>query len=161
MDSCFHSVGLPSERILWVFQSVADTGYAAIELNAETLPWAGPHVSPDTPAALRHEIVAAAAQHRLRIPAIGAHTEMVGEDAKARAQAIGFVKGCIDLAVDLGAPVVHILSGPLPRAVSEDQAQAWFNDAVAETVIMPHRCRIPIASSASGASRNASATSRR
>jgi sugar phosphate isomerase/epimerase len=40
------------------------------------------------------------------------------------------VLGCIDLARDLGVPVVHILSGPLPSGVGKEQAWPWFADAV-------------------------------
>ena len=48
MYSCFHSVGLPDRSLDEAIRMVADAGYDAIELNAETLPWALPHITPDS-----------------------------------------------------------------------------------------------------------------
>ncbi len=42
VSSGFHSVGLSQHPILVAIQKVAQAGYKAIELNAETLPWAKP-----------------------------------------------------------------------------------------------------------------------
>jgi sugar phosphate isomerase/epimerase len=133
MYGCFHSVGLPARPILDAIDAIADAGYAAIELNAETLPWAPPHVTPATPAADRADIVARCRARGIRIPAVGAHIGMVDADAAARRAAIEFVEGCTDLAVDVGAPVVHILSGPAAPGSREADAWGWFADAVAET----------------------------
>ena len=47
MYSCFHSVGLPDRTLPEAIAMVADAGYAAIELNAETLPWAPAHITPE------------------------------------------------------------------------------------------------------------------
>jgi sugar phosphate isomerase/epimerase len=132
MKAAFHSVGLPDRPVLDAIRMVGDAGYSAIELNAETLPWAGPHVTPETPAAERDAIVAAAHERQIAIVAVGAHIPMVEADEPARAAAIGFVKGCSDLARDVGAPVVHILSGPLDRSLDRRDAWRWFADAVAD-----------------------------
>lgn len=133
MYPCFHSVGLPAHPILTAIDRVADAGYRAIELNAETLPWAPAHVTPETSAEERRAIVAACASRGLAIPAVGAHIGMVAADPAARRAAIDFVNGCTDLAADVGAPVVHILSGPLPDEVDASAAWGWFADAVTET----------------------------
>ena len=58
---------------------------------------------------------------------------MVDADSARRKAAIAFVNGCVDLAGDLGTPIVHILSGPAPRGVSRDEAWRWFAEAVVET----------------------------
>ncbi|MBN8997237.1 MAG: sugar phosphate isomerase/epimerase [Rhizobiales bacterium] len=129
----FHSVGLSADPILTVIQRAAAAGYDAIELNAETLPWTGPHVTPATPPEERAAIREAAALNGLVISAVGAHVAMVEDDAEARRKAIAFVDGCTDLAVDVGAPVVHILSGPAPAGVPEATAWKWFADAVVAT----------------------------
>ncbi len=133
MRAGFHSVGLSALPILAVIDRVAAAGYGAVELNAETLPWAGPHVTPATGVGERAAIRAAAARHGLAISAVGAHMLMVADDAADRRAAIDFVNGCTDLAVDVGAPVVHILSGPAPASVREATAWRWFADAVAAT----------------------------
>ena len=139
MYACFHSVGLPDLAIGEVIDRVADTGYAAIELNAETLPWAGPHVTPETPADARRAIVERCRRRGLSIPAVGAHVGMVSADAATRRDAIAFVNGCTDLAVDVGAPVVHILSGPAAPEASEAEGWGWFADAVSETTAHAER----------------------
>ncbi|MBN9009640.1 MAG: TIM barrel protein, partial [Rhizobiales bacterium] len=129
----FHSVGLSADPILTVIQRAAAAGYDAIELNAETLSWTVPHVTPATPPEERAAIREAAALNGLVISAVGAHVAMVEDDAEARRKAIAFVDGCTDLAVDVGAPVVHILSGPAPAGVPEATAWKWFADAVVAT----------------------------
>lgn len=145
MHAGFHSVGLPARPILEVMDRVAAAGYGAVELNAETLPWAGPHVTPATSAGERVAIRAAAARHGLAISAVGAHILMVADDAADRRAAIDFVNGCTDLAADVGAPVVHILSGPAPAGVPKATAWGWFADAVAATAAHAHARDIRLA----------------
>ena len=133
MYSCFHTVGLPERPLLDVIRMVADAGYAAIELNAETLPWAPPHITPDADAATRQAVVDACKTQGLTIPAVGAHIGMVSSNPSARAAAITFVNGCTDLAKDLGASIIHILSGPLDAGTDPTEAWNWFRKAVEET----------------------------
>jgi sugar phosphate isomerase/epimerase len=80
MFAGFHSVGLSQCSILTAINKVAAAGYKAIELNAETLPWADPHVTPQTPSDERAAIAAAAKQAGLIISAISAHVPMVDAD---------------------------------------------------------------------------------
>jgi sugar phosphate isomerase/epimerase len=133
MQAGFHSVGLHEAPILDAIAAVKAARYGAIELNAEELPWARPHVTPETSAELRASIRQACSMHGLAISAVGAHVEMVGADANRRRAAIDFVRGCIDLARDVGAPVVHILSGPVESGSRASDAWSWFAQAVAET----------------------------
>ena len=145
MFAGFHSVGLNQCSILAVINKVAAAGYRAIELNAETLPWARPHVTPQTPVSERTAIAAAAKQTGLTISAVGAHAPMVNKDSQSRKEAINFVKGCIELASDVGAPVVHILSGETPTNVSRDQAWRWFADAVTTTTERAEQALVSLA----------------
>ena len=117
MHAGFHSVGLAGRSMLDAIDKVADAGYATIELNAETLPWAQPHVTPATTAAERAAIRDATKRRGIGISAVGAHIAMVEADAAARRAAVAFVNGCTDLAVEVGAPVVHILSGEEPPGI--------------------------------------------
>jgi sugar phosphate isomerase/epimerase len=133
MYSCFHSVGLPARSLTEAAGMVADAGYAAIELNAETLPWAPAHITPETDGAARRTLVDLCRGRGLGIPAVGAHVGMVGADPAAREAAIAFVNGCTDIAVDVGAPVVHILSGPLDKGGDREAAWDWFRSAVERT----------------------------
>jgi sugar phosphate isomerase/epimerase len=58
---------------------------------------------------------------------------MVGADPADREAAIAFVDGCTDIARDVNAPIIHILSGPLADGVERETAWGWFRDAVART----------------------------
>jgi sugar phosphate isomerase/epimerase len=145
MFAGFHSVGLSQCSVLTTINKVAAAGYKAIELNAETLPWAEPHVTPQTPATERTAIAGAAKRARLMVSAVSAHVPMVEADYPARQNAIKFVNGCIELASDLGAPVVHILSGQTPANVSRDEAWRWFAEAVTATTERSEQAGISLA----------------
>jgi sugar phosphate isomerase/epimerase len=133
MYSCFHSVGLPELPILEAIERIAGTGYEAIELNAETLPWAPAHVTPSTSTETRRLIAETCRKLGITIPAVGAHIGMVSSDASARREAIAYVNGSIDLAADVGAPVVHILSGPQAAEGTRADGWRWFAEAVEQT----------------------------
>jgi sugar phosphate isomerase/epimerase len=133
MYSCFHSVGLPHRTLQDTIQLVAGAGYKAIELNAETLPWAPAHITPDADADTRHDVIVSCKRLGLSIPAVGAHIGMVSADPVSRAAAIAFVNGCTDLARDLGSPIIHILSGPTESGTDRAEAWGWFRTAVEET----------------------------
>lgn len=133
MKSCFHSVGLPSRSLREAVNLVADAGYEAIELNAEALPWAPAHITPASSFAERKAVADVCRARGIAIPAVGAHIGMVGEYPAERQAAIGFVKGCIDIARDVGSPFVHILSGPAAANVDRNEAWGWFRQAVEQT----------------------------
>ncbi len=133
MYTCFHSVGLPNRPLSEVVALVADAGYSAIELNAETLPWAKAHITPVASADERHALVDVCRRHGLSIPAVGAHINMVGEAPDERTAAIEYVMGCIDIARDVGSPFVHILSGARAPNVDRGEAWRWFLGAVERT----------------------------
>jgi sugar phosphate isomerase/epimerase len=133
MQTAFHSVALDQLPVEEVMAMVARHGYDAIELNAETLPWAGPHITPETDQETRQRISSLAQDLGLGISAISAHVSLIDPDPAARADALRFTKGCIDLAGDLRASVVHGLSGPLAPGVEEAEAWEWLISAVAES----------------------------
>jgi len=133
MQTAFHSVALDQLPLEDAMTLVARHGYDAIELNAETLPWAGPHVTPKTDQETRRRILKLAQDLGLGISAISAHVSLVDADPAARNDALAFTRGCIDLAVDLRAPVVHGLSGALVPEVEEAEAWEWLAAAVAES----------------------------
>jgi sugar phosphate isomerase/epimerase len=132
MQTAFHSVALDQLPVEEAMRMVARHGYDAIELNAETLPWAEPHVTPETDRETRQRIANLAQDLGLGISAISAHVSLIDPDPAARVEALRFTKGCIDLAVDLRAPVVHGLSGPLTPGIEKAEAWKWLISAVAE-----------------------------
>ncbi|MBX3596732.1 MAG: sugar phosphate isomerase/epimerase [Rhizobiaceae bacterium] len=145
MYGCFHSVGIPDKPILAVVERVAAVGYPAIELNAETLPWAPAHVSPGTTRETRQGIIDACRSSNITIPAVGAHLLMVSADKAERQAAIDYVNGCIDLAVDVNSPVVHILSGPQATEGTYDDGWRWFAEAVEKTTDYAKRHGVELA----------------
>ncbi len=130
MRSCLHSVSLPNVPVLEVMHLAKASGYRSIELNAENLPWAKPHVTPSTTPAERAAIGQLSQELDLPIVALGAHISMVDAHPDSRRDALAFVLGCIDFACDVHAPIVHILSGPLPQGTTKGEAWPWFSHAV-------------------------------
>ena len=91
MYSCFHSVGLHTLPLIKMLERVNAAGYLAVELNAETLPFAQPHVTPETSAQDRTDLMAVCQDFDLKIEAIGAKTGMVSESPACRSDALKFV----------------------------------------------------------------------
>ena len=81
----------------------------------------------------------------LVISAISAHVPMVDSEVQSRRNAVAFVNDCIELARDVEAPVVHILSGKAPVNVSRNEAWNWFAEAVATTTERAEQLGIALA----------------
>lgn len=128
----FHTGALAAYSAVEAIGRIARAGYGGVELNAETLPWAAPHVTPALSAAERRAIRDAAADAGLTITSISAHIGLVEADPQARRAAIEHSKGCADLALDLGVDVIHGLTGAAPDGVTEPEAWDWVLAAVAE-----------------------------
>ena len=103
-----------------------------MELNAETLPWAQPHVTPATGSAERQAIRRAAAEAGVVITSLSAHIGLVSADPGERRAAVTFSQGCVDLALDLGTSTIHGLTGVVPEGVAETRAWDWAFAAIAE-----------------------------
>jgi sugar phosphate isomerase/epimerase len=77
------SAMFPDLALEKLIPAIAAWGYDAIELNAEELPWAAPHVTPQTDVAVRILVKSVAAEHGLGISAVCAHTSLVSADPDA------------------------------------------------------------------------------
>ena len=119
MRAGFHTVYLEDRPIEEAARLVAAAGYEQIELNAERLPYAEPHVGPLAPAGSTQRAIAAVGEAGLGVSAVGAHCEMLSMDFD---EAVAFGRGCLEVARDVGAPVVHVLSGALPDGMSDREA---------------------------------------
>jgi hypothetical protein len=69
----FHTGFLIGIPVLEAISRIKDAGFDGVELNAETLPWAQPHILPDTPRSVieqiaRTEAVTSIAAHRAGLP---------------------------------------------------------------------------------------------
>lgn len=126
----FHTGGFGNAPLDSVLPTLQRIGFDAVELNAETLPWCGPHVWPDMPAAEQERIGALLTDTGLSVTSVCAHIPMIDADAGARERAVAYVKGCVDLAGHFGTDVVHGLSGPLPEGVDEAQGWQWLGEAM-------------------------------
>lgn len=110
MRISFHTATLHELPVLAAVDAVIAAGYDVVELNAEALPWAGPHVGPDTPAEIREAL-----RDKDAAGSIAAHRAgLASPDPETRAEAVAWTIGCIDLARDIGAPVLHVIPGDQP-----------------------------------------------
>jgi len=110
---------------------LAALGYQGVELNAETAPWMKPHVTPGLSPKGRDAIRQLAQDHGLEISSISAHISLVDADHGERQRHVDFVKGCIDLAADVGTSVAHGIAGVPPAEVTREQAWGWLLESVA------------------------------
>lgn len=117
-----HSGMLSDYPLSEIIPRLADLGYQGLELNAETGPWGEPHVTPDLGLRERAAIRQLAQVHNFEISSISAHISLIDVDDAVRQQHVDFVKGCIDLATDVGTDIVHVISGLRPTGVARDQA---------------------------------------
>ena len=115
-----------------VIPRLAALGYQGIELNAELAPWTKPHVTPETSPNERAEIRQLALDHDIEISSISAHVSLVESESETRQHNLEFVKGCIDLALDLGTDVVHGLAGTTAVGVDRQRAWEWLLEGTAE-----------------------------
>lgn len=110
MRTSFHTATLHRLPVLAAVDAVTTAGYDAVELNAETLPWAGPHVGPETPPDVRASLRATGV-----VGSIAAHRAgLASPDPDTRTEAVHWTVGCIELAGDIGAPIIHVIPGDQP-----------------------------------------------
>lgn len=133
--------------VLGAVDTVIGAGYDAVELNAEALPWAAPHVGPDTTAEIRAEL-----RRRGTVGSIAAHSAgLASPDAQTWAAAVAWTIGCIELADDVGAPLIHVIPGDQPDVgdglgtVSEPGDLDSFVAALTEVVAAGSRLGIIVA----------------
>lgn len=110
MRLSFHTGLLSGTPVLDAIRQVQDAGFDGVELNSETLPWAQPHLLPDTPRSVIDQIGATGA-----VTSIAAHREgLANPDPQRRAEAIAWTVDLAKISVDLGAPMIHVIPGDEP-----------------------------------------------
>jgi sugar phosphate isomerase/epimerase len=105
-------------------------GFDGVELNAEAVPNGAPHVTPAMSAKERDDLRALLDRTRLTVSSISAHRSLIERSPDERRGALDFTRGCIDLAVELGANVVHAFSGAAPDGVETTAAWEWLESAI-------------------------------
>ena len=129
-----HSGVLSDYRLSEIIPRLADLGYQGLELNAETGPWGEPHVTPDLGLRKRAAIRQLVQDHGLEISSISAHISLIDADDAARQQHVDFVKGCIDLATDVGTNIVHAISGLPSTGVARERAWKWLVESISACI---------------------------
>jgi sugar phosphate isomerase/epimerase len=130
----FHSSAFTDYSIEETVRLLSGLGYQAIELNMETAPHFRPHVTPEVPPARRREIREAIGAVGLTLSSLSAHINLIEADEQRRRANWDFVKGAIDLAVDLRTDIVHVISGAVPEGASEHQCWEWLVEGLRECV---------------------------
>ena len=125
-----HSGVLSDYPLSEIIPRLADLGYQGLELNAETGPWGAPHVTPELGLQERAAIRQLVQDYSFEISSISAHISLIDADDLARQQHVDFVKGCIDLATDVGTNIVHAISGLPPTGVAKEQAWEWLVESI-------------------------------
>lgn len=111
MRTSFHTGFLSGVPVLDAIMQVRDAGFDGVELNAETLPWADPHIGPGTPPAVIDRIAATGA-----VTSIAAHRAGLADpDPERRREAVDWTLELARISVDLGAPLIHVIPGDEPE----------------------------------------------
>lgn len=95
--------------------TLAEYGYEAIDICLEIappfVPVPTPHLSPNDGSAKRERVRKRADQAGIAIAALNAHTNLCARDRAVRGANARFLEGSIQLAADLGAPIVVTAGG--------------------------------------------------
>ena len=122
---------LPVEQAINV---LAEYGYDAIDVCLELappfVPVPTPHMSPNDDAATRRRVRRSAEQAGIAIAALNAHTNICARNPEVRKANAQFLEGSIQLAADLGAPIV-VTAGGGKDAYGYEQ---WFFDWGTDTL---------------------------
>lgn len=107
LRTAFHTVFLTDHPVEEAVRMVLGHGYDEVELNAETLPWARPHVGPHTDPATRRKLARLATYSSI----CAHHADFGAPDEDRRQAAVRWTTELIRLAVDIGTDVVHVIPG--------------------------------------------------
>ncbi|MGO9643723.1 MAG: sugar phosphate isomerase/epimerase family protein [Candidatus Bathyarchaeia archaeon] len=115
-------------------RQTAELGYDAIEIDANR-----PHMLPeDYPSEERRGIVSLINSTGVKVAAVAAFNgtaqwHFTNPNKRVRLSTIDHVKQCVDLASDLKAPIVEVVSGsPLIEGVGEKEAWHWLHGGLQE-----------------------------
>ncbi len=120
----------------WSLEQVAEAaqayGYDGVELRGQGRQHVSTEFTPAERAATRRLFE----EHGLAIVAVSAYTRFALPDAPERARNEDELRRFVDLAVDLGAPLVRTFGGVFPQGVDPAAAQGWIADSLAR--VAPH-----------------------
>lgn len=132
MKISFNSVTFYKDSFEIFFKKISQYSYDAIELNAETLPWATPHIHDKTTDKELENIIYLSKKYNLDISSIGAHIDISQKNHEDRKFKIKYIKKCIDHAHKIKSPIVHIFSGELKKNEKKEEKLEIFYESVKE-----------------------------
>ena len=110
MKLAYSSLACPGWTVEEAADAVSGYGYDGIEWRLAD----GEPITPQTPVPVLERVLAATQSRGLRVPALDSSCRLVQADAAGRSATLREGEFMVDLAVDLGAPVVRVFGGPLP-----------------------------------------------
>lgn len=126
------TLGCPEWSFEHTVAQAAANGYRGLEVRLLD----GEIVPADIPAGRRAQMKASLAQHGVEIVAFGVSTRFSSPDAAERAANSELLKRYIDLAADMGVPMVRTFGGNLAEGRGLDETAAWVAQGINATV--PH-----------------------
>ncbi len=112
MKAGFYSTFLHKLPLAEMAGTLAAAGYETVELNGDQ--WSNgftPHVTPSLDTKGRQAVVDAIGDAGMAISAISACLHLAKGSAAERRAGIGYLKASVDLARDIGAPMVWVFTG--------------------------------------------------
>ncbi len=110
------NLGCPDWPLPRFFAEAQRLGYEGVELRCLEGDLLTPAVGPQ----IRREILRLSAATGLPVIAVGASSRFSSPDAAERTAQEAGLRGMVDLAAELGAPVVRAYGGPMPEDEAED-----------------------------------------
>jgi sugar phosphate isomerase/epimerase len=116
----------------WTLEQVAEAaaayGYDAVELRGQGRQHVSPEFAPEERATVRRLF----AERGLAIVAVSAYTRFAFREAEERRRNVEELRRFIDLAADLGAPVVRTFGGVFPEGAAPADVEGWITESLAE-----------------------------
>lgn len=127
----YHSGSFYNYSLETLFKLLNENGYSAVELNAEKYYWEEglPHLHPNISDEEVDRIKQNLNKFHLELSSVSAHIPLLHEEKEEREKSIDFTKNLIDIADDLGAAIVHGLSGR-KNNINEDLAMDYMAESV-------------------------------
>lgn len=137
----FSTLGCPGWTLEQAAAFAQEHGYMGLELrllDADLIP-------ADLPEAGRRRIVEALGRHGLSCVGVGGSTRFTSPDPAERAAQADELRRNLQLARDIGAPMVRTYGGTIPEGVSEDEAIGWVVDGLQQALPEAERLGVKIA----------------
>ena len=111
MKLSFSTLGCPEWDLETIAARAAEYGYDGVELRC----WERTHISPEFTKAEREDAVDLFKRHGVEIACLSAYSRFTMQDEAEARQNVDMGKAAVDLAVDVGAPIVRVFGGAIPE----------------------------------------------